>query len=126
MTYPKVPESWQADCWLSEMDPELTTPMVRINQGCFHQDYFLFEIIRMQHDFTGVPLRFFVLKLNGINTLMAEVAKATPGDDGWIVNLIPGECCVMPISSFVLSAPEYVKEWDQLDDPFPSNKIQGS
>ncbi|KAJ6612092.1 hypothetical protein B0H10DRAFT_1658301, partial [Mycena sp. CBHHK59/15] len=38
-TKPSLSQAWQASCWLDELDPDLTTPMIRMHK----QDFYINE-----------------------------------------------------------------------------------
>ncbi|KAL0569380.1 hypothetical protein V5O48_012589 [Marasmius crinis-equi] len=74
---PSLSEAWQSERWLHELDPQLTTPMIRL----FNQDFYLQEPARLRDGRLVVPTRW--LKRDG--QLIGKCHVMVPVASGWVL-----------------------------------------
>ncbi|KAG1784306.1 uncharacterized protein HD556DRAFT_1251521, partial [Suillus plorans] len=77
----KLNEAWQAKHWLEELDPELLTPVVRLQ----NQDFFIFEPALLTSGQACMPFRWFIRckKMYARAWRLQPVAREM--NCGWIV-----------------------------------------
>ncbi|KAK7438400.1 hypothetical protein VKT23_018013 [Stygiomarasmius scandens] len=78
----KVDSAKNALRWLQELDPELTTPMIRVQ----NQDFYLFEPCRLTDGRYCIPYRWVEHVVDGKSQLMGYVWELAPVGDSWIVH----------------------------------------
>lgn len=94
-------EAWQANRWLNELDPSLTTPMARKD----NQDFFIFEPCVLRDGTVCMPYRWIVRG----DEIHARVWAMIPdhGRQGWIVQ--EHVTRDVPLSEFDLSLPHFAQ-----------------
>jgi hypothetical protein len=79
---PSLSQAWQARRWLSELDSELTTPMIRAH----NQDFYINEPTLLHDGSVVMPIRWFKReKLIFAQAFKMRRASQTIAGHGWIV-----------------------------------------
>ncbi|KAJ7270338.1 hypothetical protein C8J57DRAFT_1435474 [Mycena rebaudengoi] len=103
-TKPSLSQAWQARRWLTELDSDLTTPMVREH----NQDFYINEPTLLTNGTVFMPIRWF--KRDDMVIAQAwkmRRASETIGGHGWIVE--GDEEFEVQASQLLLSFPQLIK-----------------
>ncbi|KDQ20801.1 hypothetical protein BOTBODRAFT_87505, partial [Botryobasidium botryosum FD-172 SS1] len=97
----KLSETWQAERWKDELDSDLTTPMIRVQ----NQDFFLNECTLLKDTTVCMPFRWFTRG----DQMFARAWKVVSDDAylGWIVDTT--QECEIPSSHLLLSYPQFLE-----------------
>ncbi|TFK46156.1 hypothetical protein OE88DRAFT_1638675 [Heliocybe sulcata] len=111
----RLSEAWQAKRWLDEMDPDLLTQMIQVN----NQDFYIYEPALLAAGDVCMPVRWFTRG----DSILARAHPMSQTARGWIVH----EHSTLEVNSndLLLSFPQLIHshQYDGLPDP---RVIQGS
>ncbi|KIK60175.1 hypothetical protein GYMLUDRAFT_115163, partial [Collybiopsis luxurians FD-317 M1] len=111
--------------WLQELDPGLTTPMIRLeNESNYREDFYLFEPCHLSRGDYCMPYRWIKrtnTNLSGRNELVGLTWKIYPHGDGWVV--ASTEQHAIPISEFGASFLTLKQSYKAQSIPDPGNII---
>lgn len=111
----QLSEAYQARRWLRELDPGLTTPMIRHK----NQDFYIFEPTIVRQNKVCMPIRWF----SRGNKMFAYAWQMEPSfaGNGWVVR----EDQVVEIDSeqLVTAFPSFRSSYGHLKLPNPENII---
>ncbi|KAL1698388.1 hypothetical protein EV121DRAFT_218261 [Schizophyllum commune] len=114
-TAPCVSEAWQAERWLHELDPALTTPMVR--KG--NQDFYIYEPTLMRDRSVCMPIRWFMRGTATYAQAWRMRAVQSNGTSGWLV--LNDNIVTMSLDNALLSLPHFADSYFYHDLADPSN-----
>ncbi|KDQ25284.1 hypothetical protein PLEOSDRAFT_1027446, partial [Pleurotus ostreatus PC15] len=122
-SHPRLEECWQADRWLKEIDPTLTTPMIRKNS----HDFYILEPTKMMSGDIIIPERWFTRVLNGQEQFYAVAYRATaagsedPSTAGYVMHA--HERLVVSANEILLNFPQMISTYQSDGLPDPRNII---
>lgn len=121
-------ESWKADRWRNELDPALTTPMIRLG----NRDFYIHEPALLMDRTVCMPLRWFVRveheRGQVVRRFYAKACRLQPVvHDGTVGGYLVNECDTFDVdaSQLALNFPQMVATYDVDHLPDPRNIIGG-
>ncbi|KAL0575042.1 hypothetical protein V5O48_006915 [Marasmius crinis-equi] len=109
---PLLAEAWQAKRWLEQLDPELTTPMIRIH----NQDFYLQEPLMLRDGRFAIPTRWFIR--NGQHVGKCHLMEQSGA--GWVVD---SKLVDIESTKLSLALPSLVDTFRVMGKPDPRHVI---
>ncbi|KIK60057.1 hypothetical protein GYMLUDRAFT_244835 [Collybiopsis luxurians FD-317 M1] len=111
--------------WLQELDPNLTTPMIQLeNESGFREDFYLFEPCRLSSGDYCMPY-WWIKRIHADMVGKEELVRLTwqihPHGDGWVV--ASAEQRTIPISEFATSFLTLKQSYKAGSIPDPGNIV---